>query len=142
MSQQSTYTNHFGIYALIESECGEKILLIKKARGPYKGLLDLPGGTPEAHEILEQTLCREVTEETGLDVDHCHQFKAVSSLYEFEENNKPFVLRHIGVLYHTITSGEMNLLGDGEDSNGPIWVKKSDILSRHVTPFVSLYLKK
>lgn len=136
------YTHHFGVYALIESDCGENILLIKKARGPYKGLLDLPGGTPETHEILEQTLCREVREETGLDVEHCQQYKTLSSLFEFKEENTNKVLRHIGVLYHAQTSGQLNFLGDDEDSNGPVWVKKSDILSRDVTPFVSLYLGK
>lgn len=136
------YTHHFGVYALIESACREKILLIKKSRGPYEGLLDLPGGTPEPYEILEQTLCREVTEETGLDVDSCKQFKAVSSLFEFKKGNVPHVLRHIGVLYHTHISGYINELGDNEDSAGALWVKKSDIIGRDVTPFVSLYIGK
>jgi 8-oxo-dGTP pyrophosphatase MutT (NUDIX family) len=36
---------------------------------PARGLWALPKGTPESAETLEQTALREVTEETGLDVD-------------------------------------------------------------------------
>jgi 8-oxo-dGTP pyrophosphatase MutT (NUDIX family) len=36
---------------------------------PSRGLWALPKGTPEPSETLEQTALREVTEETGLDVD-------------------------------------------------------------------------
>jgi ADP-ribose pyrophosphatase YjhB (NUDIX family) len=135
------YTHNFGVYALIESECRENILLIKKNQGPYKGLLDLPGGTPESYEILEQTLCRTVIEKTGFDVDHCTQHKTLSSLFEFHKEDKPHVLRHIGVLYHVNVSGELKLPNNFEE-NSPLWVKKCDILGRDVTPFVSLYVGK
>lgn len=33
---------YIGVYGIILNE--GKILLIKKARGPYKGMYDLPGG--------------------------------------------------------------------------------------------------
>lgn len=36
---------HLGAYGLLIQN--EKILLIKKATGPYQGKLDLPGGTIE-----------------------------------------------------------------------------------------------
>lgn len=34
---------HLGVYGILIKN--DKILLIKKGNGPYKGLLDLPGGT-------------------------------------------------------------------------------------------------
>ena len=37
--------SHKGVYGIIRK--GNQILLIRKARGPYTGLYDLPGGSPE-----------------------------------------------------------------------------------------------
>jgi 8-oxo-dGTP diphosphatase len=45
-----------------------KILLIKRATVPFKGYWALPGGKAEQGETVEQTIAREVKEETGLDI--------------------------------------------------------------------------
>ena len=55
---------HLGVYGLIIKD--EKILLIKKVTGPYDGKLDLPGRTIEFGETPEETLRRELLEETVL----------------------------------------------------------------------------
>ena len=55
-----------GAYGLIIRE--NEIALIKKARGGYKGLLDIPGGGIEHGESPEETLIREIKEEAGADV--------------------------------------------------------------------------
>lgn len=57
---------HVGIYGVITKD--DSILVIRKSRGPYKGLFDLPGGRPLHGEPLEQALKREVAEETGIHV--------------------------------------------------------------------------
>jgi 8-oxo-dGTP diphosphatase len=44
------------------------ILLIKRNTRPFKGYWALPGGRAEPGEAVEQTIIREVKEETGLDV--------------------------------------------------------------------------
>ena len=46
----------------------DTILLIKRDTVPFKGYWALPGGRAEPGEIVEQTVVREVKEETGLDV--------------------------------------------------------------------------
>src|SRR3972149_12305904 len=46
----------------------DKILLIKRATVPFKGYWALPGGRVDPGETVEQTIVREVKEETGLDV--------------------------------------------------------------------------
>jgi len=46
----------------------DRILLIKRNTPPFKGYWALPGGRAETHETVEQTIVREVKEETGLDV--------------------------------------------------------------------------
>ncbi|MCW4045972.1 MAG: NUDIX hydrolase [Candidatus Bathyarchaeota archaeon] len=46
----------------------DKILLIKRSTPPFVGYWALPGGRVDAGETVEQTIVREVKEETGLDV--------------------------------------------------------------------------
>jgi len=42
---------YIGVYGIIINE--GKILFIKKSRGPYKGMYDLPGGGVEYGESFE-----------------------------------------------------------------------------------------
>jgi 8-oxo-dGTP diphosphatase len=54
--------------AIVEFPDG-RILLVKRRTVPFKGYWALPGGRVEAGETVEQTVVREVKEETGLDVE-------------------------------------------------------------------------
>jgi len=47
---------------------GGKIVLIKRATEPFKGMLDFPGGMVEYGETVEHAVVREAEEETGLKV--------------------------------------------------------------------------
>ncbi|MBO8183192.1 MAG: NUDIX hydrolase [Archaeoglobus sp.] len=56
-----------GVGAVILEE--NRILLIKRASEPNKGLWSVPGGLVRLGERLEDALKREVKEETGLEVE-------------------------------------------------------------------------
>ncbi len=47
----------------------DKLLLVRRARAPAKGVYTLPGGRVEFGEPLHAALCREVEEETALSID-------------------------------------------------------------------------
>jgi len=57
----------------------ERILLVKRDTVPFKGYWALPGGRMDPGETIEQTIVREVKEETGLDV------KVVCKVGEYRE---------------------------------------------------------
>ena len=57
----------------------DKILLIKRRTLPFIGYWALPGGRVDPGETVEQTIAREVKEETGLDV------KVVCKIGEYHE---------------------------------------------------------
>jgi len=56
-----------------------KILLIKRSTPPFVGYWALPGGRVDSGETVEQTIVREVKEETGLDIT------VVSKIGEYHE---------------------------------------------------------
>jgi len=46
-----------------------RVLIVRRARAPAKGVYTLPGGGVELGETLEQAVIREIREETALDIE-------------------------------------------------------------------------
>ncbi len=128
--------SHFGVYALILDDSNKKILLIKKARGPYTGLYDLPGGSPEETELIEETLERELLEETGCNALNYTQLGGFSTRYSYHKDGEDALLRHLGIIYRVEISGTPKTDSDGQDSHGCVWLDLSEINSANATPFV------
>jgi 8-oxo-dGTP diphosphatase len=78
-----------------------KILLIKRNTIPFKGYWALPGGRMDPGEIVEQTVVREVKEETGLDVTIVSKVgeyieKGIKDDVEYEYYPTCFVVKPVG----------------------------------------------
>lgn len=126
---------HIGSYGIIIKN--DKIALIKKARGGYKGKLDLPGGGIEHMERPNETLKREIMEEVGVDVDDYSLLDVTSVNIKWEmEKDLWEDLHHIGILYK-VSISDLNLKGDadGLDSDGASWYSISNLKSEEMSPF-------
>ena len=122
---------HLGVYGIIFIQ--NKLVVIKKARGEYTGLFDLPGGTPEFLESFEDTLVREIYEETGLKITEYELLKPVLNIGVFDD----VTLRHVGIIFRvTKFTGELKTVSDGEDSNGCVLLDMNEISENNCTPFV------
>jgi 8-oxo-dGTP pyrophosphatase MutT (NUDIX family) len=87
---------HFGVYARIRD--AGRILLVHKTRGPYAGLLDLPGGHPEPGETWPQTLERELHEELGIHVAPTGTFHPFAIHVREASDGSPINFHHHGAV--------------------------------------------
>lgn len=136
-----TEHSHFGIYGRIIED--NKILLVKQTIGAYNDMYDLPGGSPEYGEDNSQTLIREIKEETGLNVLKCNQLlnEVTTVFYEYELNNKKFLLKHSALLYDVERyTGELKTIHDYIDVSSAEFIKIPNIENYNVTPFVKKIL--
>jgi len=78
-----------------------RILLVKRRTVPFKGYWALPGGRVEAGETVEQTVVREVKEETGLDVEIVRKIgeyceKGFKDEVEYDYSPACFLVKPVG----------------------------------------------
>jgi 8-oxo-dGTP diphosphatase len=78
-----------------------RILLIKRSTPPFVGYWALPGGRRESGEAVEQTVVREVKEETGLVVDIVRKVgeyheKGVQAGLEYDYYPACFLVKSLG----------------------------------------------
>lgn len=71
-------------------EYDRKIVLIKRAKDPGKGKLDLPGGFVDPKESAEEAVIREIKEELKIDLNEPKYLGSYPNIYKYED-----------VLYHT-----------------------------------------
>ena len=61
----------------------DELLVVRRAKEPARGTLDLPGGFCDCHETSEEGVAREVKEETGLDVEQVEFLFTIPNIYPF-----------------------------------------------------------
>ena len=88
---------HFGVYGIIIEN--NQIVLVKKNGGPYDGKLDLPGGTIEFDESIEDALKRELLEEVGIEILDYNLFDVISTNIKWIYKDELVETKHIAILY-------------------------------------------
>ena len=110
--------DYLGIYGVCLKE--NKVLCIKKARGPYKNRFDLPGGSQKTSEGFTETLVREFLEETGYKVNsynNCRVYDVEIETYQSKE-------------IQTFLGNEKN------DSAGIYWMDISELNITNASPLL------
>lgn len=128
-------STHVGAYGfIIKDDC---IALIKKARGGYKGMLDIPGGGIEHDETPSDALKRELMEEAGVTVNNFELIDVTSRTFKWQMYEDTIEdLHHIGVLYKVdVFEDEVKSEADGIDSAGCNFYKINELDKEQLTPF-------
>ncbi|MFA5132099.1 MAG: NUDIX domain-containing protein [Candidatus Paceibacterota bacterium] len=131
MNQETTPEySHKGVYGIYIKD--NAVLLIKKSRGPYKGMYDLPGGRMEAGETMEEGLTREFIEEVGCEIS-TQTFLSENEYTTENYMGKPF--RHFGTYFIvSLSSDDIKVIPDGEDSLGAEFVSLDALDDVEISP--------
>lgn len=70
------------VAAFIHNSKGE-LLVVRRKKDPARGTLDLPGGFTDIGETIEETVRREVMEETRLTVSHLTLVDSIPNRYVY-----------------------------------------------------------
>jgi 8-oxo-dGTP pyrophosphatase MutT (NUDIX family) len=76
------FNSSAAVVAIIENKEGE-ILVATRAKEPAKDTFDLPGGFIDMYETAEEAVCREVLEETGLQIDSVQYLFSIPNIYVY-----------------------------------------------------------
>ncbi|MFC7625719.1 NUDIX domain-containing protein [Microlunatus sp. GCM10028923] len=109
--------HHFGVYGIWQQS--GRIVLVRKTRGPYKGLLDLPGGSPERDESELATLSRELQEECGVELARTISSAHFEIRVDRDSTGQPIDFLHVGVISHVEVAGSARSIND-EDVAGVV----------------------
>jgi ADP-ribose pyrophosphatase YjhB (NUDIX family) len=117
-------TQHFGVYAVWQQE--GRIVLVRKARGPYEGLLDLPGGSPEYGESELTTLRRELREECGVELGRVLDSAAFEFHVGRDSSSQLIDFTHSGLVSRVEVAGPVVQDIAAEDVRGVVLATAGD----------------
>jgi len=111
---------------------GDRVLLIRRGREPLKGEWSIPGGMLELGECLEEGVCREVLEETGLKV---RPLEALLVFDRIQKNGERVQYHYVIVDYVCRRTG--GRLKPGSDVLDARWVERGELPDYRITPKAS-----
>ncbi|WP_052354928.1 NUDIX domain-containing protein [Candidatus Protochlamydia sp. R18] len=119
-----------GAYGVVLQDA--KILLTQKKTGPYQGLWGLPGGAIEFGETPEETLKRELLEESSLEILGLELLNIATATGEYNKNGEPYGFHQIGLIYRVVNWIKQLSVTPEEENR---WASLNNITHQELTPF-------
>jgi len=125
-----------GVGAVIT--CNGKILLEKRKYDPGRGKWSIPGGLIELGESVEQTVVREVLEETGLEVGSPRHIDVVDNVVKDDNGDVKY---HVIILdyFVKLRGGTLKAASDAEDLK---WVSFDEVEKYDLTKTFRAFFKR
>lgn len=101
-----------------------RVLLIRRGAEPLKGQWSLPGGMLELGEELEEAACRELKEETGLDVKPLAMLAVFDRIMRDEDGER---VRYHYVIIDYVCRLKGGRLSPSSDVLDARWVRREDL---------------
>jgi len=127
-----------GVGAVVRAD--NKILLIRRANEPGKGLWSIPGGLVEVGETLRDAVAREVEEETGMKIEVGKLIDVVENIVRDEDGRVKFHYILVDFEAKPIT-GKMDIHPSPEALEAR-WFTPEEIRGIPITNTAKLLLRK
>ncbi len=132
---------HIGAYGIILKD--DRIPLVKKSRGPYAGLMALPGGKIEWGEQPEDTLKRELVEELGLEPIRFEHVTDRIHYTHYEDKGTPIAFQHVAHLYRVSKTKKVRgPATNHEDVAYVEWIDPKTVDLSTLTPMAQFVVKR
>lgn len=120
-----TYYHNIAAAVAVVFTFEDKILFTVRNVNPDKGKLDLPGGFTDPNETAEETACREIKEELGLDLLPKDLKYITTSPNTYLYKNVPY--RTMDIFYEIDLQTDDLAVVAKDEIQELIWVKRTEI---------------
>lgn len=120
-----TYYHNIAAAIAVVFTFENKVLFTVRNVDPDKGKLDLPGGFVDPNETAEETACREIKEELGLDLLPKDLKYITTSPNDYLYKNVPY--RTMDIFYESNLETDLIAVVAKDEIQDLIWIKRSEI---------------
>ena len=120
-----TYYHNIAAAVAIIFAFEDMVLFTVRNVDPDKGMLDLPGGFVDPNETAEETACREIKEELGLDLLPNVLKYITTSPNDYLYKNVPY--RTMDIFYECNLQTDLISVVAKDEIQEVVWIKRSEI---------------
>jgi mutator protein MutT len=112
------YANPCSATAAFIVNDNDEMLVVRRAKEPAKGTLDLPGGFVDMGETVEEGMIREIKEETGLDITNIQYLFSSPNVYVYSGMG----VHTLDMDYLARVHGSVPVIKAADDAAEALWI--------------------